>query len=296
MKPAPFAYHRPFDLDDVVDLLAEFEGEAKILAGGQSLTPMLALRLAYFDNLIDITRLPELQGIERRGDVLRIGAGTTHATVGADAQVGVDVPLLAQVTPFIGHFQIRNRGTFGGAVAHADPAGEYPLIALTLDASMEAVSKSGTRQIPAADFFTGLWETALDSEEVLAAVEIPVWSGRIGFGFHEFARRHGDFAIAGAAVAVQLTDTGRVERAAIGLMGLGSTPLRASVAEQAVTGAALEDMTADEIGRSAMAGLDEVPSDQQGSVAYRTRVGAAMVARAWTDAIAAAHVKETVHA
>lgn len=296
MKPAPFAYHRPFDLDDVVNLLAEYDGEAKILAGGQSLTPMLALRLAYFDNLIDITRLPELNGIERRGDVLRIGAATTHATVGADDQVGAGVPLLTQVTPYIGHFQIRNRGTFGGAVAHADPAGEYPLVALTLDASMEAASKSGTRRIGAGQFFTGLWETALAPDEVLVAVEIPVWQGRIGYGFHEFARRHGDFAIAGAAVAVSLGAGGEVERAAIGLMGLGSTPLRATAAEVAVTGAAIADLDAEEIGRLAMTGLDEVPADLQGSVAYRLRVGAAMVARAWTDAVIAADVKETAHA
>ncbi|WP_199256011.1 FAD binding domain-containing protein [Mycolicibacterium mengxianglii] len=296
MKPAPFAYHRPFDLDDVVDLLAEYDGEAKILAGGQSLTPMLALRLAYFDNLIDISRLPELQGIERRGDMLRIGAGTTHAAVGVDAGARAAVPLLSQVTPFIGHFQIRNRGTFGGAVAHADPAGEYPLVALTLDASMEAASKSGTRMIPATDFFAGLWETALAPDEVLTAVEIPLWRGRCGYGFHEFARRHGDFAIAGAAVAVQLADDGRVQRASIGLMGLGSTPLRATAAEQLVTGAPAADLDADEIGRSAMTGLDDVPADLQGSPAYRTRVGAAMVARAWADAIIAADLKETVDA
>lgn len=296
MKPAPFAYHRPFDLDDVVELLAEHDGEAKILAGGQSLTPMLALRLAYFDNLIDITRLPELNGIEHRDNILRIGAVTTHATVGADHRVGAAVPLLAQVTPYIGHFQIRNRGTFGGAVAHADPAGEYPLVTLTLEATMEAASKSGTRRIAAADFFTGLWETALAPDEVLVAVEFPVRHGRTGYGFHEFARRHGDFAIAGAAVAVSLGEGGVVERAAIGLMGLGSTPLRASAAELAVAGAAIADLDAEEIGRLAMTGLDEVPADLQGSVAYRLRVGAAMVARAWTDAVIAADMKETAHA
>ncbi|CAJ1582553.1 xanthine dehydrogenase family protein subunit M [[Mycobacterium] wendilense] len=285
MKPAPFAYHRPHDLEDVCALLDELGDDAKILAGGQSLTPMLALRLTHFENLVDISRLRELQGIERRGDTLWVGAGTTHAAVGADDVVRTDVPLLNRVTPLIGHFQIRNRGTLGGAVAHADPAGEYPTAALTLDAVIEATSSAGRREIPAAEFFTGLWETALAPGEVLTAVGFPVWRGRSGFGVHEFARRHGDFAIAGATVATELDDDDRVKRCAIGLLGLGSTPRRAHEAEQAVIGRKLADVVADEVGELAMRGLDDIPADQQGSVSYRTRVGSAMVSRAFTDAV-----------
>jgi carbon-monoxide dehydrogenase medium subunit len=295
VKPAPFAYHRPRDIDDVVDLLDELGDDGKILAGGQSLTPMLALRLTHFDNLIDISRIEEIRGIERRGDAVWIGAGTTHAHVGADETVAADVPLLTRVTPLIGHFQIRNRGTLGGSVAHADPAGEYPTVALTLDAEIEATSSAGRRTIPAAEFFTGLWETSLRPGEVLTAVGFPVWGPGSGFGVQEFARRHGDFAIAGATVAVEVDEDERVRRCAIGLMGLSSTPRRATEAEQAAVGQKLGDISADDLGRLAMRGLDDVPSDLQGSAGYRTRVGAAMVSRAWTDASTEA-VRETVHA
>ncbi|OCB36780.1 carbon monoxide dehydrogenase [Mycobacterium malmoense] len=285
MKPAAFEYHRPAGVDDAVRLLAELGDDAKILAGGQSLVPMLAMRLAYFDHLIDISRLGELQGIERRGDELWIGAGTTEAAVGASDQVRQDVPLLTRVTPFVGHFQIRNRGTLGGSVAHADAAGEYPAVALTLDAVMEVASPRGRREIAAADFFAGVWETTMDSDEMLTGVRFPVWDGRCGFGIEEFSRRHGDFAIAGALVAVRLDDAHRVSRCAIGLLGLGSTVRRATAAEVAAVGRPVGELVPDEIGEAAMNGLDDVPNDLQGSASYRLKVGATMAARAWTQAI-----------
>jgi CO/xanthine dehydrogenase FAD-binding subunit len=287
VKPASFDYHRPDTVEQAVGLLAELgdSGDgAKIIAGGQSLVPMLAMRLAYFDHLIDISRLSELQGIERRGDQLWIGAGTTEATVGADAQVRQTVPLLTLATPYVGHFQIRNRGTLGGSIAHADAAGEYPAVALTLDAVMEAASPRGRREIAAADFFTGVWETAMEPDEVLTAVRFPLWGNRSGFAVHEFARRHGDYAIAGALVGVQLDHDDRVSRCAIGLLGLGSTPRRATAAEQAVVGKPVSELSPDEIGEAAMAGLDDVPADLQGSASYRRKVGAAMTARAWIQA------------
>jgi carbon-monoxide dehydrogenase medium subunit len=285
MKPAAFEYHRPDTVEGAVQLLAQLGEDAKILAGGQSLVPMLSLRLAFFDHLIDISRLTELKGIERQGDALWIGAGTTDATVGADLQVCAAVPLLTRVTPFIGHFQIRNRGTFGGSIAHADPAAEYPTVALALEATMETVSPHGRREIAATDFFAGLWETALEPDEVLTGVRFPVWDGRSGFAMHEFARRHGDFAIAGAVVAVQLDGNDRVSRCAIGSMGLGSTPKRAAAAEAAVIGNSPTELVPEEIGELAMSGLDDIPSDLQGSASYRSRVGAVMTARAWCDAV-----------
>jgi CO/xanthine dehydrogenase FAD-binding subunit len=291
VKPASFEYHRPDTVEDAVSQLAELGDDAKILAGGQSLVPMLAMRLAYFDHLIDISRLSELHGIDRRGRELWIGAGTTEARVGADAQVRQAVPLLTRVTPFVGHFQIRNRGTLGGSIAHADAAGEYPAVALTLDAVMEVLSPRGRREIAAADFFAGLWETTMESDEVLTGVRFPSWNGRSGFSVHEFSRRHGDFAIAGALVAVQLDDNDgqdRVSRCAIGLLGLGSTPRRATAAEAAVIGKPVGELVAEEIGRAAMIGLDDVPTDLQGSASYRTKVGATMAARAWTQAVAEA--------
>ncbi len=285
MKAAAFDYHRPDTIDDAVALLAELGDDAKIIAGGQSLVPMLAMRLAYFDHLIDISRLAELRGIERRGQELWIGAGTTEATVGADDQVRQAVPLLTCATPFVGHFQIRNRGTLGGSIAHADAAGEYAAAALALDAVMEVLSPRGRREIAAADFFAGLWETTMDADEVLTGVRFPVWNGRSGFSVHEFARRHGDFAIAGALVAVQLDDADRVSRCGIGLLGLGSTVRRATAAEAAVVGRTVGELVGEDIGRAAMTDLDDVPTDLQGSASYRTQVGATMVARAWSQAI-----------
>ena len=284
MKAAAFAYHRPDTVSDAVGLLGEYGDEAKILAGGQSLVPMLAMRLTHFDNLIDISRVDELRNIELRNDQVWIGAATPHALVGMDDEVAESVPLLTLSTPHIGHFQIRTRGTLGGAIAHADPAAEYAAVALALDARIEAASPRGRRQIPAAEFFTGLWETSLQADEILTAVGFPVWSGRCGFSVQEFARRHGDFAIAGATVAVELDADDRITRCGIGLLGLGSTPKRGTPAEDAITGRPVTDVTAEELGRLAMSGLDDVPTDLQGSASYRTRVGATMVARAWTEA------------
>src|SRR6476620_4929857 len=288
MKPAAFAYHRPATVAEAAQMLGEFGDDAKILAGGQSLVPMLAMRLTYFENLIDISRVGELTNIERRHDELVVAAGTPHALVGMDDEVAESVPLLTLSTPHIGHFQIRTRGTLGGAIAHADPAAEYAAVALALDATIEATSSRGRRDVPAAEFFTGLWETSLQSDEILTAVRFPVWGGRSGFAVEEFARRHGDFAIAGAAVAVELDNDDRIARCGIGLLGLGSTPLRGTAAEDAVVGRAVGEITAEEVGRLAIGGLDDIPADLQGSAAYRAKVGATMVARAWQTATAEA--------
>jgi carbon-monoxide dehydrogenase medium subunit len=290
MKAAAFAYHRPDSVEEAVQLLGRHGDGAKVLAGGQSLVPMLAMRLTYFEDLVDISRLPELCGIDPIGGEVRIGAATPHALVGMDDEVAESVPLLTLVTPYIGHFQIRTRGTLGGAIAHADPAAEYAAVALALDAQMEVVSPRGRREIPAAEFFTGLWQTCLQPDEILTAVRFPAWSGRCGYAVQEFARRHGDFAIAGAVVAVQVDDD-RVSRCGIGLLGLGSTPRRASAAEHAAVGTPLDELDAEEIGALAMSGLDDIPTDLQGSPAYRRRVGAAMVARAWAQA-----AREAFHA
>lgn len=284
MKPAPFDYHAPTSVAEAVGVLAELGDEAKVLAGGQSLVPVLALRLSAFDHLVDIGRIAELKGIERRNGHLWVGAGTTEAAVEASPDVAAAVPLLARATPFIGHPQIRNRGTLGGSIAHADPAAEYPAVALALDARMEAESPRGRRTIAAADFFTGIWSTSLEPDELLIGVSFPVWTGRCGFAVEELARRHGDFAIAGAAVGVELDADDRIRRCAIGLIGLGSTPERAVAAEADVTGRTLADVDADDLGRLAMADLESVPADLHGSAAYRIRVGAALVARAWTTA------------
>jgi carbon-monoxide dehydrogenase medium subunit len=298
MKAAAFTYHRPDSVAEAAQMLGEFGEDAKILAGGQSLVPMLAMRLTYFENLIDISRIDELKNIELSDGALSVAAGTPHSLVGMDDEVADSVPLLTLSTPHIGHFQIRTRGTLGGAIAHADPAAEYAAVALALDATIEATSSRGRRDISAADFFTGLWETSLAPDEILTAVRFPVWGGRCGFAVEEFARRHGDFAIAGATVAVELDDQNQVARCGIGLLGLGSTPLRGSAAEALVIGGPPDAVTAEEIGRVAMDGLAEIPADLSGSAEYRSRVGAAMVARAWAAALrqAQASEREAIHA
>ena len=295
MKAAPFAYHRPESVKEAADMLAEFGDDAKVLAGGQSLVPMLAMRLTHFDNLIDISRVDELCGIDLDHGAVRVGATTSHALVGMDDEVADSVPLLTMATPHIGHFQIRTRGTLGGAIAHADPAAEYAAVALALDADMEAHSSRGARTIPAAEFFTGLWETSLASDEILTAVRFPVWDGRSGFAVHEFARRHGDFAIAGAVAAVEVDADDRVIRCGVGLLGLGSTPLRGTTAEDALVGRTVGDLDRDaalELARSTMAAIEDIPADLQGSSTYRARVGATMLARALSEALAAASEKE----
>jgi len=285
VKPAPFDYHRADSVADAVAMLGELGEGAKVLAGGQSLIPMLSLRLAVFDHLIDISRIAELTGIERRNGSLWIGAGTTEAEVEHSAAVASDAPLLARATPFVGHFQIRNRGTVGGSLAHADPAAEYPAVACALDAIFEASSVTGVRTIAAGEFFTGLWDTALAPDELLTGIRFPVWTGRCGFAVEELARRHGDFAIAGAAIAIELDDDDRVRRCGVGLIGLGSTPVRAHAAESMAAGAAVSDLDAKALGHAAVADLDAIPSDLHGSSSYRRKVGAVMVARAWTSAV-----------
>jgi aerobic carbon-monoxide dehydrogenase medium subunit len=284
VKSVPFEYHAPDTAADAVTLLAELGDGAKVLAGGQSLIPMMALRLAVFEHLVDIGRIGELRGIERRGGALWVGAGTTQTAVGASAEVAAAVPLLAAATWFIGHFQIRNRGTLGGSIAHADPAAEYPAVALGLDASMEVVSPRGRRTIAAGDFFDGLWSTSMEPDELLVGVSFPIWGGRSGYAVEEFARRTGDFAIAGAAIGIQLDADDRIQRCAIGLIGLGSTPVRAATAEAELAGRPITDVEPEEVGRLAMAGLASAPADLHGPAEYRKRVGGAMVARAWTKA------------
>ncbi|MEO3787359.1 xanthine dehydrogenase family protein subunit M [Actinocorallia sp. B10E7] len=285
MKPAPFTYHAPEDAVEAVGLLAALGEEAKVIAGGQSLVPMLALRLAVFDHLVDLRRLTELRGVERRGTGLWIGAATTQAEVQRSAEVVRNVPLLARATPLIGHFQIRNRGTVGGSIAHADAAAEYPAVALALDAELETVSPRGWRTLPAAGFFTGMWSTALAPDELLTGITFPVRRPRSGFAVEEFARRSGDFAIAGAAVSVELDAGGRIHRCAIGLFGLGPTPLRASSAEKALAGRGADELPPGEVGRIALSEPESVPSDLHASADYRRHVGAVMVARAWQRAV-----------
>lgn len=284
MKAAAFEYHAPSSVEEAAALLAAHD-DAKVIAGGQSFAPLLNMRLSTVGAVVDIGRIDGLRGVAAVDGGVRIGALTTHAAAGRDPVVAANVPLLARAIPLIGHFQIRNRGTVGGSVAHADPAAEIPAVLRTLDGAVEAVSPRGTRTVAAADLFTGIWATALEPDEILTAVTFPVWSGRCGFAVEEFARRHGDFAIAGATVAVEVDGAGAVARCAIGLLGLGPVPERAVAAERSAVGATAGAVDAAALGHLAMEGLTAVPSDLNGSARYRTRVGAEMVARAWRRAV-----------
>jgi aerobic carbon-monoxide dehydrogenase medium subunit len=283
MKPAPFEYHAPDSVSDVVALLAEHGDEIKPLAGGQSLVPMLALRLTRFEHLVDLNRVDELNGIRRDNGTLTVGATTRQATI-ERSELAQAVPLLARAAPLIGHFQIRNRGTVGGSLAHADPAAELPAVALALDAQMEIATGAGRHTVAAADFFVGTWTTSLEPNELLTAVQFPVWDGRCGFVVDEVARRAGDFALAGVTTALQLDPGGTVQRAAISLFGMASTPVRAPAAETALIGSQPDLAALREAAQLAVRDLDP-PEDVHASSTYRRSVGAHLVERSLTRAL-----------
>jgi carbon-monoxide dehydrogenase medium subunit len=282
MKAAPFGYHVPESVDEAVSLLGELE-DAKVLGGGQSLIPMLALRLSRPEHLIDINRIPELAEVRRDNGSLVVGATTRHVSLMHDPLIADTVPLLAKAAPYIGHFQIRNRGTVGGSTAHADSSAELPCVARALDAEFEVRGPNGTRMIPAEEFFVTTFVTTLAADEMVVAVRFPVWAPGAGFAVAEIARRHGDFALAGAVVGVEIDD-GHISKAAISLIGMGSIPLRGEPAERELIGAAVDGLDLDEIGRLAVSETDP-PADVHAGSRYRTKVGATMVGRALADAI-----------
>ena len=218
MKPAPFTYHRPADLDSLVATMADLGDEAKLLAGGQSLVPLLALRLASPTHLVDMTRVLDLRAVDvhEAGEsadagYLVVGANATQRDVELDLRIAARVPLLADALPLIAHPQIRNRGTVCGSIAHADPAAELPAVALALDARIVVRSARGTRRIDASDFFLSYLETALEPDDVVVAVEFPLAAPHTGAAFHEISRRHGDFAMAGVAASLTLDHDGRID-------------------------------------------------------------------------------------
>ncbi|MER7013823.1 FAD binding domain-containing protein [Saccharopolyspora sp. NPDC000359] len=237
MKPPPFHYARPGTLDEAVRLLAADE-DAKALAGGQSLLPMMNFRLARPSVLVDIGRLPELSGLRRKDDVLVIGAGVRQRTAETAQLVRESCPLLGLALRHVGHHQIRSRGTIGGSLAHADPAAELCAAAVALDAEVVVTGTSGRRSIPASDLFVAPFQTALSAEEVLTEVRVPVRAARCGFA--EIGTRAGDFALAGVAAALDVADGAVTEARLVGL-GIGGTVQRLPEAEAVLRGQALDD-------------------------------------------------------
>jgi len=225
MKPGAFTYHAARSVDEAVALLARHGDDARLLAGGQSLVPMMNMRLAQPRHLIDLNRAAGLDGIARDGDRLVLGALVRHAALAGAALVRELCPILARTAASIGHLAIRTRGTLGGSLAHADPAAQLPLVASLLDAELELRSSRGARTVPAGDFFTGVFTTALAPDELLCAVRVPVAPPGQGWGFRMMSRRAGDFAIAAAAATVTLDGAGRIDALQAALGGVEATPV-----------------------------------------------------------------------
>ena len=223
MKAAPFAYFRPSSLDAALACLAERGEEARLLAGGQSLLPLLHMRLTHTQVLIDITRLDELRGIQVEGDWLRIGALTQHEVALQSPLVQRHAPLLSQALPHVAHFAVRQRGTFGGSVALADPSAEIPAVCLTLGAEFDIASPEGHRRVAAESFFLGPYTTILAPDEILVAAYLPLADASDWFGFVEQSRRQGDYAIVGVCCALR-QNRGEIERARVGAFGIGGRP------------------------------------------------------------------------
>jgi carbon-monoxide dehydrogenase medium subunit len=236
MKPAPFEYFRPQSLDEALSLLAEHGGDAKPLAGGQSLIPAMNFRIATPSVLVDLNGLPELSYIKEDSGDVRIGGMARQRAVERSSLVSERVPLITEAMPHIAHPAIRNRGTVGGSLAHADPAAELPAVMLALKARLIVSSKSGRREVPAEEFFVGLFSTGVHQGELLTEIRIPPRPKRSGFAFQEVSRRHGDFALVGAAAMVQLDDNGRCGEARIALLSVGDRPMLAEHAAKALAG------------------------------------------------------------
>lgn len=287
MKPAPFAYHRPDTLKEALELLARYGGDAKPLAGGQSLIPAMNFRLARPVVLVDLNRVAGLAGIAPgAGGGLTLGAMTRHRAVERSEVVRAGCPLLAEAVPWIAHPPIRNRGTVGGSVAHADPAAELPAVLVALEATLVLQGRSGTRRMSAGEFSTGLFGTALDAGagELLVAIELPPTPARTGTAFTEVARRHGDFALAGVAVTVSLDDRGACAAARITLLGVGDGPVLAPSPAAALAGRRPEPKVLEEAAAAVAADLDP-PGDIHASADYRRHLAVVLTRRALRRAV-----------
>ncbi len=285
MKPAPFAYHRPGTLDEAFELLERYGQDARILAGGQSLVPVLNMRLATPAALIDVNRLPGLDRIHLAADGLVVGALARQHAVEHSPLVARHAPLIAEAMPHIGHLAIRTRGTFGGSLALADPAAELPACVVALAATLRAARQGGVREIPAGQFFRGIYTTALEPGEILTEVVVPAIQPGWRSAFDELARRHGDYALVGLAAHCRVSD-GAVAEARLVFTGVGWTPVRARRAEAALVGRRPEAGVLAEAGRALDADLDP-PADVHASAAVRRQLARALLSRVLTRLLGA---------
>ena len=283
MKPAPFDYVCPATIAEAVALLAAHGGEAQAIAGGQSLMPLLAFRLAAPKLLVDLRKLSGLDRIVIGEDGVRLGARVRWRDIEHDPRLRSAHPLLPAAVAHIAHYQIRNRGTVGGSLAHADPAAELPGIAVTCDAAIAVVGANGGREIAAADFFLGPLTTALMPDEIITEIRLPAWPMQRRWGFEEFAWRRGDFALAGIAAYYDEAEDKRAVAAHIGVIGACTRPHRLAAAEAALNGRIVDDSAIADAARAAAAEVDP-PYDLHASAAYRCALVETLVQRALTRA------------
>lgn len=275
MKPAPFAYAKPRTLKEAIALLGKHKDNAKLLAGGQSLIATLNMRLSAPTLLIDLNGLKGLDRIARKGAKVEIGALARHVDVERSDVIAQYAPLIARAMPHIGHPAIRNRGTFGGSIAFADPAAELPACLLALDGEIEITGPKGKRTVKAENFFKGLFETALGPRDVLTAIRVPAAAKDSRYGFSELARRHGDYAIVGLAASARTTSKGLAD-VRLAFFGVDATPLRARKAETALTGGTIDDKRLN----AAVAALDLDPSDDvQATAAVKKHLAGVLLKR-----------------
>jgi CO/xanthine dehydrogenase FAD-binding subunit len=288
MKPAVFEYSRPADLDEACAMLAAGD-DVRLIAGGQTLVPLMAMRLARPKRLIDIARIGELAFVRKQGDAVAIGATTRQCVLERDPLIRAEVPLLAKIMPFVGHAPIRARGTLGGSLANADPAAEIALVAVTLGATMMYRDGTEAAEIAAPEFFTGPMTTALSPSSCLTCVRFPVWrDARVGVGFHEVSARRSDFAFASAAAQIALDENGVCRRLALGIGAVTTVPLRLDALGRALEGLVLGARPAQEAKlreavAAALADIDPL-SDLHASAEYRRRAAASLLLRAIVDA------------
>jgi carbon-monoxide dehydrogenase medium subunit len=285
MKPPRFEYARPRTLSEAVELLVSSKGEAKLIAGGQSLMPVLAFRLAAPSLLVDLRDIPDLDRIEISTDAVRLGARVRWRDIERNAALRSEYPLLVAAIEHVAHYQIRNRGTVGGSLAHADPAAEMPGLAVACDAVIVVTGPAGMRDVPAADFFEGPLITVLAPEEVIVAVHFPPWRAGRRWGFEKFSRRPGDFAIAAVALYYDEEDDGRAKNAHIGVIGACSRPHRLAEAEAALNGHIVSTAVIAAAAQAAAAEVDP-PTDLHAGAEYRRALVTVLVERALQRAAA----------
>lgn len=279
MKPAPFQYHRPDSVEEALSLLAEHGYDAKLLAGGQSLVPAMNFRMAVPAVLIDLNRIAGLDGIAEADGGLRVGAMVRQRAAERDRLIAARAALISETLPYVAHAQIRNRGTMGGSIAHADPAAEIPAVMLALDARFRLRGPNGERLVAAGEFFTGLFGTALEPDEMLTDIEVPAAAPRSGWAFDEISRRHGDYALAGIAATATVDEAGRCSSARIALLSVGEGPVLAAEAAAALVGQAPDEDAIRAAAEAASQRDVDPPGDIHASPEYRRQLVKVLVQR-----------------